>query len=447
MLFFMSTFHVLCGQTAEKIVKQHLESLGGVNKLNSLKAIQERRFIHLKQVGASIESTLTIDKKHGLKTDLRASSVSRPSSEVFHLGNGFKIEGGQSTTLSQERGKYLSDLITDFPSPLLGKTIELLKVDYHDNQDCFVLKRSDGNLYWIRKDDFLLVKSKTKLYHEQLGLVNITTLYSNYRKVDGVLFSFEREILEYNQRIEVQNITLNPKLTAQDFQFSPNESHKKDQTPGQRKFTLPSPDEVPQEVFDQTGSYYAAIESMRAMENNYKDQAQLKNFYYDLFSTNLANAGKYKEALQVRDLAGNVGSVPNQTIELRKWKLYNAIDEIASLADAHRAIFINEAHHVPQHRAFTHQLLKKLFDKGYRYFATEALTRQDTGIIEEKSNMLSYLNEPEYADLIRSAVAIGYKIIPYEQVNPKKVSLNDSFEAQKQSIIERENAQAKNFTM
>ena len=351
-LFFMSTLNVLSGQTAEKIVKQHLESLGGVDKLNRLKAIQETRFIHLKQVGASIESTLTIDKKNGLKTELKASSVSRPSTEVFHSGKGYKIEGQQNTKLSEGRIKYLSSLIADFPSPLLGSAIEFLKMDSHDNQHCFVLKRSDGNLYWIRKDDFLLVKSKTNLYHDQLGLVNITTLYNNYQKVDGVLFSFEREIVEYSQRIEVQNITLNPELTAQDFKFSLDKGHKKDQISVQRKFTLPSPDEVPQGVFDQTGSYYAAVESMRAMEDSYKNQAQLKNFYYDLFSTNLANAGKYKEALKARDLAGNVGNASDPTIELKGWDPCNAIDEISSLADTYTAVFINEAHHVPQLSCF-----------------------------------------------------------------------------------------------
>ena len=70
---------------------------------------------------------------------------------------------------------------------------------------------------------------------------------------------------------------------------------------------------------------------------------------------------------------------------------------------------------------------------------------KDTGIIQQKERMLSYINEPEYADLIRTAIRIGYKIIPYEQENPKTVTVSDSQEAQRQSIIERETTQAQNL--
>lgn len=430
-------------QSAENIIEKHIKRLGGKNKLLELTGITEKRNIYLKQVGASIESILTIDKKKGVKTELKASSVSGPSTEIFNLKDAYKIKEGKISKTSEERSRYLTNIISDFPSPLLKDHFTFLKTDKHNEVDCFVIKRSDENIYWINKEDYTIVKSKTNLFHEELGLVKITTVFSNYKKVNGILFPFEREIIEYQQRIITQSIELNPKLEYSFFEVSSDKTKKASKV--KKKKTLPSPDKIPQEVFNKTKSYYTSVESMNSLEEMYKEDILLKHFYYDLYSTSLAIAGRYKKAIEARDLASNYTGLSKKTVHLDQFKPYKAIDEITTLADQHQAIFINEAHHVPQHRVFTHQLLQKLYDKGYRYFAAETLMPEDTGIIQQKERMLSYINEPEYADLIRTAIRIGYKIIPYEQENPKTVTVSDSQEAQRQSIIERETTQAQNL--
>lgn len=443
-VFLIGMINISFGQSVDKIISKHLDKMGGKSKLLELTGTIERRNIHIKQVGVSIKSILTIDKKKGVKTELKASSVSGPSTEVFNLEEAYKIQGSKVSKTSEHRAKYLSGIISDFPSPFLEGSFTFLKNDNHNGKDCFVIKRSDENIYWINKDDYTLVKSKTNLYHEELGLVKITTQFSNYKKIKGILFPFEREIIEYQQLITIENIELNPKLKTSFFEI-PNKKTK-ERSEVKKNISLPSPDQIPQKVFNKTKSYYAAVESMGSLEHNYKGDVSFKNFYYDLYSTNLAIAGRYKKALEVRDLASNnYLSSSKKTLNLNQFKAYKAIDEILSLADKHQAIFINEAHHVPQHRAFTHQLLQKLYDKGFRYLAAETLMPEDTGIIQKKERMLSYINEPEYADLIRTAVKIGYKIIPYEQENPKMVSVSDSQETQRQSVIEREKAQAQNL--
>lgn len=443
LILFIGMMHLTFSQSVQSIIDKHIEAIGGKNRLLELTGTIEKRNIHLKQVGVSIKNILTIDKNKGVKTELKASSVSGERMEVYNLEDAYKVEGEKVSKVSNERTKYLANIVSDFPSPLLKDSFIFLKNDKHHEIDCFVIKRSDGNIYWISKSDYRLVKSKTNLYHEELGLVQITTTFSNYKKVNGILFPFEREIIEYQQRITVEDIVINPKLGKNYFEVSANKTKNKSKV--NNSVTLTSPDEIPQEVFTKTKSYYAAVESMKSLEESYSNNLALKNFYYDLYSTNLAIAGRYREALIARDLATNSVISSKKIVNLNDYKPFNAIKEIESLADKHSAIFINEAHHVPQHRAFTHQLLQKLYDKGFRYFAAETLRPEDTGIIQQKKRMLAYINEPEYADLIRTAVAIGYKIIPYEQENPQVVSLSDSPEVQKQSIITRETAQAKNL--
>ena len=91
---------------------------------------------------------------------------------------------------------------------------------------------------------------------------------------------------------------MNPTIVKADFELSNSITKKEVNPKTTKKITLSSPDEIPQEVFSKTNSYYAAIESMKSTESSYKNNPQFKNFYYDLYSTSLANAGRYKNHIQ-----------------------------------------------------------------------------------------------------------------------------------------------------
>lgn len=96
-------------------------------------------------------------------------------------------------------------------------------------------------------------------------------------------------------------------------------------------------------------------------------------------------------------------------------------DYLIKEADQYQVLFINEAHHVPQHRLFITQQLQKLYNKGFRYFASEFILSSDTnflnqhGFLKKRSKTQAYFHEPLYADMIRQAVRIGFKVVPFEQ--------------------------------
>ncbi len=76
---------------------------------------------------------------------------------------------------------------------------------------------------------------------------------------------------------------------------------------------------------------------------------------------------------------------------------------------------INEAHHVPKHRAFTRSLLKELYANGYRYLGLEALF--DAAVNETKFPVIEtgyYTKEPEFGNLISEALATGFTLFSYE---------------------------------
>ncbi len=102
------------------------------------------------------------------------------------------------------------------------------------------------------------------------------------------------------------------------------------------------------------------------------------------------------------------------------YTLKPAADVILEMAKARRAVFFNEAHSAPITRTLTIELLPKLRELGYNYFAAETLYDTDRdlqkrGYATPKSGF--YVNEPLYGEMIHTALRLGFKVIPYDVEN------------------------------
>jgi hypothetical protein len=94
-----------------------------------------------------------------------------------------------------------------------------------------------------------------------------------------------------------------------------------------------------------------------------------------------------------------------------------ALDEIALLAKDRQAVFFNEAHNVPLTRSLTLELLAKLREEGFDTFAAETIYSSDAdlqkrGYPTAKSGF--YTMEPISAEMVRTAIKLGYKVVAYE---------------------------------
>ncbi|MGH9835707.1 MAG: hypothetical protein ACRD9Y_22030, partial [Blastocatellia bacterium] len=101
-------------------------------------------------------------------------------------------------------------------------------------------------------------------------------------------------------------------------------------------------------------------------------------------------------------------------------------------------VMINEAHHVPQHRALTLELLPRLRRQGFAYFAAETLDEADTqlnarGYPTAQSGY--YTAEPVHGELIRGALRLGYRVVPYEAQGAG--SADERERGQARNLIER----------
>lgn len=145
---------------------------------------------------------------------------------------------------------------------------------------------------------------------------------------------------------------------------------------------------------------------------------------YQISASDYATKGDYKNALIHWDLAIGTRekSYSKKQIDSinRKYSKIEATDYIVKQAKKNKVVIINEAHHNSFHRVFTKSLLQKLFDNGYKNFGLEALSNGkylDSTLNSRKYPILEtgyYTKDPQFGNLIREALEIGYELFAYE---------------------------------
>ena len=199
-----------------------------------------------------------------------------------------------------------------------------------------------------------------------------------------------------------------------------------------------------------SGNYLAELLTLRPLRASYTASPEWHDYYFELVSQDESFVGSYAEALADADMTGpppppqtaaDLEAVARAEVQLKAYTAVDARQAILELAAPRQAVFINEAHHVPMDRAFTLSLLRGLYARGFRYFAAETLDEKDTSLQTRGYPTINsgyYTREPVFGDLVRTAIKLGYKIIPYEYTGPKSP---DPVAAQNQ----RERGEAQNL--
>jgi len=217
---------------------------------------------------------------------------------------------------------------------------------------------------------------------------------------------------------------------------------------------LPNPDEVADKYVKQN-NYITPIFELKAQEEKYLASSALKQTYLVAMILLQNEVGNYDEAYRLLDIISKSNPQPEPYRKMlakeitvspvANDKMLDALDAIEVVADSRQVIMINEEHLTPIHRAVTLQLLSRLYKKGFRYFAAETLEERDSelnkrGFPTQQTGY--YTADPVYADTIRTALKLGYKVVAYESVDPKCQSPADNPEF---CIDQREQGQAQNL--
>lgn len=111
-------------------------------------------------------------------------------------------------------------------------------------------------------------------------------------------------------------------------------------------------------------------------------------------------------------------AVVRQMAQLENAAAEDAIAAIVREARTKRVVLINEAHHVPLHRAFAQRLAAELRKIGYSYLACETFNSLGVQAANEKRYIARdngyYTAEPVFAGYVNAALADGWKLVAYE---------------------------------
>ena len=162
------------------------------------------------------------------------------------------------------------------------------------------------------------------------------------------------------------------------------------------------------------------------------NRAQLESF-----------VGNHRAALQFADRgrtrADRTEALPDNARSL------DAVAYLTRRAKDRRIVMVNERHHVSTDRLLTLALLKPLADLGFRYLALEAAWNGDdvNGRGYAVGGTGYYINDPVFAEVVREAVGLGYRVVAYEIEDEQR---DKDVEGRKMGKIEkREYWQARNL--
>lgn len=195
---------------------------------------------------------------------------------------------------------------------------------------------------------------------------------------------------------------------------------------------LPKPYQLTKDDISRN-NYITPIFNLKALEEKYLAAPQWRMLYLERIIQLESYVGNYDKAYDYEDLLYKEFPATRSIMEQYKndiadlkdspvadYKMLDAVDAIDSIAGKQQVIMINEEHRTPLHRAVTRLLLEKLYKKGFRYFAAETVTENEADLNRRGYPTQAtgyYTADPVYADVIRRALRLGYKVVPYESMD------------------------------
>jgi hypothetical protein len=163
-----------------------------------------------------------------------------------------------------------------------------------------------------------------------------------------------------------------------------------------------------------TGNYLAPVTQLHAAAENYVGLNEQGAFCQALATAYACVDEPDSAAYYWRKMGGPLPS--KATGQARPFDLLPATAEVLRQTAATSLVLFNENHVQPKGRYWLRTLLPALYQQGFRYLALEALG-DDANLPQRGYPTLGsgfYLREPQLANLVREALALGFTLVPYD---------------------------------
>lgn len=228
-------------QTAEEIVENYIETVGGKEAWDSIQGLQMNAEVQAQGMSLPVEVVNLRDGKMYVKFELQGKEITQIAfdGETLWSTNFMTMKPEKSDSEETENFKRAAG---DFPGPLFhykekGYTLELMnegKPEVVEGVECYKLKLTKGKqlvdgeevddieYYYMDTENYVpILVQKEILSGEQKGSIS-EEVFSDYQEVGGVYvaFSMTSRIKDgMGQEINFSEVIVNPEVEAEAFEY------------------------------------------------------------------------------------------------------------------------------------------------------------------------------------------------------------------------------------
>lgn len=207
---------VPAGVTAQKVIENYLEAIGGANKLKSVNTLYKTAEATLQGMALNMEVKTTTNAQACVDIKMMGNSLNK---QVINGNKGYTVTQGQRKEMSAEDLESSKMTASTFPELHYTDTITLEGIENVDGKDAYALKVSDQMTSFYSVDSGLKIKDVVHI--KQNGQeISSSVFYDNYKDIEGIKFPFSLSQTFGSQKIdfEVKEIKINEGVSDTDFQ-------------------------------------------------------------------------------------------------------------------------------------------------------------------------------------------------------------------------------------
>ena len=204
--------------TVKNIFDKHIESIGGAEKLNTVKSISITAAVTIP--GAPFKPSAIIKEKFPNKSSMEMSvpGMGTLMSQKFNGEDGYIEQMGQKIPYEDDQKNTEKEKLGLFEEAYLDPSnMEIVSLSPIDGKDVYKIKVKDDSFRFYDAETGLLVMTEETTSAMGNEIITVTK-FSDYKEVDGIKFAFKTEIVTGPQTIviEADQVIVNEEI-ADDF--------------------------------------------------------------------------------------------------------------------------------------------------------------------------------------------------------------------------------------
>jgi zinc protease len=219
-------FKVPAGLTAEKVVEDYLQAIGGREAIKKIKTIEQTGFANLSGFDLTMNSVYLFPGKMAMSITAQGQVfqsviVNGNRAKVSSMGQAQIVEGSDANEYI-EQTRYFDELFFAEPKA----SLELVGVEIVEGKNAFVVEwtnsRGEKSLHYYDAESKLKLRStSTRNIGDQI--VTQTADFADYKAIDGIMFPFTNKVsgggMPMPLVVKYKEIKVNGAIDASVFDF------------------------------------------------------------------------------------------------------------------------------------------------------------------------------------------------------------------------------------